>query len=347
MVIVLALASFETLLGAIGYVATFPVWAPLGFIASATAAAFRALKAPWRTILLIAPRVGKFYRSPWIALAHVGFAAALDLAVHVTASPVKLQFFMLALLGVTLNTVLLTFFVPPSLQLSQTLLLLVRRFAVRKRLLGSLVSRRLRIWPDAEELEKARGFLDLLARGRDWLNVFTQRLTSRRAVVLSFLIQLIVVLLIVAVNFGFLYYAAARLDTHFFGCTNQVVTFAQASFFSFSTITTAGGSMLCANTPAAMALVVAEIFCGLLLLSVAGLGFTTLYPTDTRAIRQELATVLAHLDKEIADLGTILELAEGLVALGRIPSHDLVVERAGGGKTLSEAWVELIEEYSK
>lgn len=228
--IVLAFASFESLLGAIGYIATFPVWAPLGFVAGGTATAFRALKAPWRTILLIAPRIGRFYRSPWTALAHVGFAAALDLAVYVTASPVKLRFFMLALLVVTLNTVLLTFFMPPSLQMSQTLLLLVRRYAVRKRLLGSLVSRRLRIWPDAEELEKARGLLDLLVQGRDWLSVFTQRLTSRRAVVLSFLIQLIVVLLVVACNFGFVYYGAAKLDTHFFGCTNQAVTFAQSFF---------------------------------------------------------------------------------------------------------------------
>ncbi|MEO6195776.1 MAG: hypothetical protein ABIS20_22380 [Thermoanaerobaculia bacterium] len=179
------------------------------------------------------------------------------------------------------------------------------------------------------------------------MSVFTQRLTSRRAVVLSFLIQLIVALLVVACNFGFVYYAAARLDTHFFGCTNQAVTFAQSSFFSFTTITTAGGSALCVSTPTAMALVVAEIFCGLLLLSVAGLGFTTLYPTDTRAIRQELATVLAHCDKEIAGLGRILTLAEGLAALGKIPSHDLVVKRAGGGKTLSEAWAELIEEASK
>ena len=96
-----------------------------------------------------------------------------------------------------------------------------------------------------------------------------------------------------------------------------------------------------------MALVVTEILCGLLLLSVAGLGFTTLYPTDTRAIRRELATVLAHCDKEIADLGRILTLAEGLAALGRIPSHDLVVKRAGGDKTLSEAWAELIEEASR
>jgi len=347
LLIVLAFASFESLLGALGYVATFPIWGPLGLVGGAISGAFRVLKAPWRTVLLIAPRVSRFYRSPWIAMAHVGLAAALDFAIYVTDSPVKLRFFALTLLVVTLNTVLLTFFVPPSLQVSQTLLLFVRRHAVRKRLLGSMVSRRLRIWPDPEEVEKAKGFLDLLGRGRDWLNVFTQRLTSRRAVVLSFLIQLIVALLVVAANFGFIYYAAARLDARFFGCTTQAVTLAQASFFSFTTITTAGGSPLCANTAATMGLSVAEIFCGLLLLSVAGLGFTTLYPTDTRAIRRDLAAVLAQCDKEIADLAAILALAEGLAAMGKIPSHDLVVARASGDKTLSEAWAELIEEISK
>lgn len=44
-VIVLALASFESLLRAIVYIVTFPVWAPLGFVAGATATAFRALGA--------------------------------------------------------------------------------------------------------------------------------------------------------------------------------------------------------------------------------------------------------------------------------------------------------------
>ena len=339
-----ALYGFSRIWSAVPYLVTFPVWLPFYLLAKLLGL----LKFPWRALRQISRRLSRVYRSPLTAVVHVFFVLVLGLSIPFLPSPEQLRIALLLLLFATTSMVILTLFMSPSLLLSQQLVNLMRRIGTRDRLIGTVVNRRLRNWPDDEELEEARSRLDLVVRGKDWSRGFVERLLTPRAVVISFLGQLLATFAVVTLSFGFIYYAAARIDNDFLGCSDEAVGVGDAIFFSLAVITTSEGAGFCPGLPSSKLLIAVELLCGILLLSVAGLGFSTLHTSDVGSTREDLAAAITQCEKEIVYLSSLLIHAKKAAAQGKIPDSKIVARAANvSGKTLSEAWADIIMRTTK
>lgn len=339
-----ALYGFSRIWSAVPYLVTFPIWLPFYLLARLLGL----LKFPWRALRQVSRRLSRIYRSPLTAVVHVLVVLVLGLSIPFLPSPEQLRIALLLLLLATINMVVLTLFMSPSLLLSQQVVNLIGRVGTRDRLIGTVVNRRLRNWPDHEELKEAHSRLDMVVRGKDWVKGFVERLLSPRAVVISFLGQLLVTFAVVTLSFGLIYYAAARIESDFFGCSDGALGVGDAVFFSLAVITTSEGSGLCPGLPSSKLLIATELLCGILLLSVAGLGFSTLYVSDVGGTREDLAKAIAQCEREIDYLNSVLVRAKKAAAQGKIPDDGAVARAANAsGKTLSWAWAEMIMKDTK
>lgn len=339
-----SLYGFSRIWSAVPYLVTFPLWLPFYLLAKLLGL----LKFPWRALRHISGRLSRIYRSPLTAVVNVFLVLVLGFAIPFLSPPEPLRIAVFLLLVSTTNMVILTLFMSPSLLLSQRVVNLIRRVGTRERLIGTVVNRRLRNWPDEEELEEARSRLELVVRGKDWLRGFVERLLTPRAVVISFLGQLLVTFAVVTLSFGFIYYGAARVDSEFFGCSDEAPGVGDAVFFSLAVITTSEGADLCPGLPSSKLLIASELLCGILLLSVAGLGFSTLYDSDLGGTREDLSMVITQCETEIDYLTSLLAHAKKAAAQGKIPDGKLVARAANAsGKTPSEAWGDIIMKIAK
>jgi len=339
--VVASLYAFQSLWTFLPYVIAFPLWAPVYSLGSLVAL----LRVP---VMGLSARLGRFYRSPIAAFLHIPLVLALEALIYSSRTRAYLTSALVVLLLATLDMVILTFFMSPSLLIARRILRLVRRYVDKGHLEATIYHRRFRAWPDPDTFEKAKDQAEFMFKAAGWIEKSTDTLLSPRAVVTSFLILLLITFFFVSLNFGFIYLAGTKLEAHFFGCTTTTPDIVDSTFFSLTYITTAGGSGLCAGTTLAKALVAIELFCGLTLLSVAGIGFATLHSTDVEGTREELSTILREAFERLRQIMTTLVEALRLAAAGKLPHEDAIKAEARESKKEEETvWAEQVRKAAK
>lgn len=341
LIVVASLYAFQSLWTFLPYVIAFPFWAPVYLLGSLVAL----LRVP---VMGLSARLGRFYRSPIAAFLHIPLVFALEALIYSSRTRAYLAGALIVLLLTTLDMVILTFFMSPSLLIARRILRFVRSYVSKGHLEATIYHRRFRAWPDADTFEKAKDQAEFSFKAAGWMERFTTTLLSPRAVVTSFLMLLLITFSLVALNFGFMYFAGSKLDTHFFGCTTTTPDIIDSTFFSLTYITTAGGSRLCAGTLLAKALVAIELFCGLALLSVAGIGFATLHSTDVEGTREELSAILLEAYERLRQIMSTLFDALRLAAAGKLPHEDVIKAEARESKNKEETvWAEQVRKAAK
>ncbi|HYG61897.1 MAG TPA: hypothetical protein VEL74_04910 [Thermoanaerobaculia bacterium] len=337
----LSLVAFNSLLHFIAYMVTFPVWAPIYLIGSVVAR----LRVP---VIGLGARLGRFYRSPLAAFLHIPVAILLEVVIYDSNKPAYLTVSLGVLLFVTFDMILITFFISPSILVARRILRIARRYIEQGNMEEAVFDRKFRAWPDSAASTKARNQLEFFMTAEGWLRRSGDTLLSLRSVVTSFLILLLGTFFFVAMSFGFIFLAGWKLDPAFFGCTAATPGVVDSAFFSLTTITTAGGSVLCPGTVLAKSLVAIELFCGLLLLSFAGIGFSTLHATDVEGTRTEFAALRREALERMVQVAKTLHLAVRLAQEKRLPDDEAARSEArSSGRTQVEVWSEWVAQAAK